>query len=186
MRIRQGAGGVLDCASMANEIERIDAQLISTANGHMFRGLNTTMMFEPAYDTRWLEMEAPTGDMLNHAIARIHTIDLCVMKGNEVVRAAELDVSRALDREGSGKFDGYGDADEGDRQSGRHAEVHVNSLGEIPFEKLGDRDYTTYSCLDSTPIPMTVTHPDGTVEYPEVRQEKSYDPQFIYNSSRMP
>ena len=28
VRIRQGAGGVLDCASMANEIERIDAQLI--------------------------------------------------------------------------------------------------------------------------------------------------------------
>ena len=55
----------------------------------------------------------------------------------------------------------------------------VNSLGEIPFfEKLGDRDYTTYGCLDSTPIPMTVTHPDGTVEYPseagEMRQSSVY------------
>ena len=40
----------------------------------------------------------------------------------------------------------------------KYAEACVAELGEIPFfQKTGDGTYTTYSCMDSTPIPMTVT-----------------------------
>ena len=49
----------------------------------------------------------------------------------------------------------------------KYAEACVAELGEIPFfQKTGDGTYTTYSCMDSTPIPMTVTDAAGTVSSP--------------------
>src|SRR5205085_9321084 len=59
----------------------------------------------------------------------------------------------------------------------------VAQLGEIPFfEKHGDNDYGTYDCLDSTPIPMTITAADGTVKAPQEGTETKCDnPEYIYS-----
>src|SRR5690606_1685731 len=64
-----------------------------------------------------------------------------------------------------------------------YAERCVAELGEIPFfESTGDGTYTTYDCLDSTPIPMTVTEADGTVRTPQSGTEAKCDnPQYIYS-----
>jgi hypothetical protein len=64
-----------------------------------------------------------------------------------------------------------------------YGERCVGELGEIPFfEKTADGEYTTYDCLESTEIPLTVTKPDGTVEKPrEGTVEKCDNPQYIYN-----
>ena len=58
----------------------------------------------------------------------------------------------------------------------------MNNLGEIPFfEKIGEQDYATYSCLDSVPIPTTVTGTDGQVVYPDTKVPVCDAPQFIYS-----
>ena len=183
VRVRNGDTGILDCASMAGQMPRIEERRAPALDGEAFTGPAVDMaMFSPVYDPRWLEEAEPTPEMLAAVEAAVHTIDICVMRGNTVVRKAELDIRRALDRRGTGKFDGYGDANEVISSNTAYAEACVNNLGEIPFfEKIGDKDYTTYSCLDSVPIPTTVTGPDGQVTYPETKVDQCDHPQFIYS-----
>ncbi|MDP6947174.1 MAG: hypothetical protein QF464_23695, partial [Myxococcota bacterium] len=114
------------------------------------------------YDSSWFETDEYTGQPLKgHAdIAAIeatfYTIDICLMDGGTVVRGAEMDINRALDVAGTGKFDGYGDANERIESVAAYAEACVSQMGDIPFfPQIAEGDYETYSCLDSTPIPMT-------------------------------
>ncbi|MBV72388.1 MAG: hypothetical protein CMH52_13775 [Myxococcales bacterium] len=183
-RIRNGSSGRLECGQMLPEIPRIDEQPIASESGDTFLGpMARADMFLDQYNTAFVEALEPTQDMINIALAGTFTIDLCLMNGDQVVRKAELDIRRALDKKGSGKFDGYGDANEEIRSTVAYGEACVNNLGEIPFfEKIADNDYATYNCLDSVPIPMTVTLEDGTKTFPETTQSKCDDPQFIYNS----
>ena len=99
-----------------------------------------------------------------------HTIDLCLMSDSGIIRAAEMDVKRALDRGGTGKFDDYGE-EESIESGVAYAKKCLEELGPIPFfPEIGEGDYATYSCLDSTPIPMTVTDAEGNVTYPSTKQ----------------
>ena len=183
-RIRNGDTGQLDCIQMLPDIPRIDGNAVASDAGDTFAGpVAEAAMFEAQYDTSFVEADEPTADMLQQALAKTYTVDICIMEEGRVVRRAELDIRRALDKKGSGKFDGYGDADEEIRSTVAYGEACINNLGEIPFfEKIGENDYSTYNCLDSVPIPMTVTLEDGTVTYPETKQPTCDNPQFIYNS----
>ena len=65
-------------------------------------------MFDQQYNISFLEAEEPTQAMLDGIVNGLYTIDICLMEGANVLRGAELDIRRALDRKGSGKFDGTG------------------------------------------------------------------------------
>ncbi|MEC9073455.1 MAG: hypothetical protein VX938_13775, partial [Myxococcota bacterium] len=134
------------------------------------------------FDESWLEATGPTADMIAQAQIAFHTIDICLMANGKVIRGAEMDVMRALDRAGTGKFDGYGDPNEQIASVVAYAQACVAQMGEIPFfEPLGEGDYSTYSCLDSVAIPTTVTSPDGEVFLPEEQVSTCDNPQFIYS-----
>ena len=186
IRVRNGGIGVLNCAQETALMNRIDGAPLAPRtpdDGARFDGIFVdSQAFNNPYDDSWLEGE-PTAEMLAAAEAGLWTIDLCLMEEGELVRGAEMDVMRALDRKGTGKFDGYGDADEQISSVSAYAEACVNQLGEIPFfSPLEDGDYTTFSCLDATPIPMTVTDAEGNVTYPEEIQPTCDNPQYIYSS----
>ena len=187
--VRNGPVGVLDCSKMVGSMPRIDMNVLGTGFdgvGQRFEGpFVDPAIFQLNYDSSWLEPNGPTAQQLAEAAAQTYTIDVCVMEGNEVVRGSEMDVQRALDAKGTGKFDGYGDPDEEIRSVTAYAEACVAQLGEIPFfPRVGEAegDYATYNCLDSTPIPMTVTLADGTVLMPEEEVDACDNPQFIYSS----
>lgn len=181
-RVRRGAVGALDCAVDASGIDRIDGRPVEGASGPTFVGPAVDEgIFESPYDTAWLEHAEPTAEMLAAAALGEHVIDVCLVREGAVVAQAELDVRRALDRDGEdGKFDDHGD--ERIASTAAYAERCVAELGEIPFfEPLGDGDYGTYDCLDSVPIPTTVTSPDGTVTHPEEQVAACDEPQYIYS-----
>jgi hypothetical protein len=163
VRVRQGGVGQLNCAAMAPVIPRIDNNSAPDFNGGTaFQGpfVDTSLFLSP-YDNSWLEGPGPTPEMIQYAMDSVYTIDLCLMNGGSVVRGAEMDIRRALDRSGTGKFDGY-DENEEIRSVVAYAKACVYQLGEIPFfEKISEGDYKTYNCLDSTPIPTTVTDANG-------------------------
>ncbi len=185
-RVRQGPVGVLDCSTMLTDADmaRVDTQPIAgMGRGSAYNGpkINPDTMFISVEDLSWVEGE-PTSEQIEAAFNAQHTIDLCLVKGSTVIRAAEMDVKRALDRGGTGKFDDYGEPEL--IESGvAYAKKCLEELGPIPFfPEIGDGDYETYSCLNSTPIPMTVTDDSGNVTYPETKQTQCDKPQFIYSS----
>jgi hypothetical protein len=186
--VRNGPVGVLNCATMVGAMQRIDMNglpSLATTGGQRFEGpFVDPSIFQLNYDSSWLEPQGPTAIQLAEAEAQMHTIDVCVMEGDEVVRGSEMDVQRALDTTGTGKFDGYGDANEEIVSVTAYAEACVAQLGDIPFFPRvgeGEGDYATYNCLDSTPIPTTVTLPDGQVLLPEEQVSACDNPQFIYS-----
>jgi hypothetical protein len=64
----------------------------------------------------------------------------------------------------------------------KYAEACVRDLGEIPFfQKTAEGEYSTYSCLDSTAIPMTVTDETGNVTKPDGEVDTCDKPQYIYS-----
>ncbi len=112
-----------------------------------------------------------------------YLVDVCLMNGSDVTAQLEIDVRRALDRAG-GKNGKYDESDETRIASTvAYGEYCVDELGEIPFfEQVGENDWDTFNCLDATPIPMTVTLADGTVERPTEEREQCDNPQYIYDS----
>jgi len=181
-RVRQGKVGALDCARDIGAIPRIDEVPLLGQDKPTWRGpLTEQRMFEPVYDTTWLELPEPTQEMLDAAAAGDWTIDVCLMKEGKVVQGRAFDIQRALDDAGgNGKFDGEGE--ERIESTVAYAELCVAELGDIPFfKKVGDGDYETYNCLDSTAIPTTVTSTDGTVSHPETEVNKCDNPQYIYS-----
>jgi len=182
VRVRNGYVGQLECAQMADSIPRIDGAGISlSGDGQAFSGPHVDpAVYNNPYNTDWLGHVAPTPEMIHMAQNSAYTVDICIMGGGLVVRQAEMDIRRALDRSTTGKFDGY---DEEEIVSTvAYAEACVSQLGEIPFfPKLADKDYGTFNCLDATPIPTTVTDENGNVTYPEEEVPTCDNPQFIYS-----
>ena len=181
-RLRQGAVGQLDCDSEAAAISRIDEDLIAGAAKPTYAGPEVADdLFASPYDSRWLEAGEPSPEMLAAIAGGEYIIDVCLMGLDGVVQKAEIDLRRALDRAGSnGKFDDSGEARIASTTA--YAEACVGEMGEIPFfPKLADGDYGTYNCLNSTPIPMTVTAADGTVTKPSTQVAVCDNPQYIYS-----
>ena len=181
-RVRQGAPGELSCLSESTAIPRVDPYPVELAAKPTWHGpVATEEMFSNVYTTAWLEGH-PSEEMIAEAKKGNYLIDLCLMGPEGVVRQASVDIMRAKDKAGTdGKFDGYDE--EEIVSTSAYAERCLADLGEIPFfEKIADGDYKTYNCLDSTPIPTTVTKEDGTVEFPETEVSACDNPQFIYSS----
>ena len=68
-----------------------------------------------------------------------------------------------------------------------YGERCVGELGEIPFfEKTGDGEYTTYDCLESTEIPLTVTQRrrHASTKPREGTVSQCDNPQYIYYAVR--
>jgi len=177
-RLRYGASGELDCSRDIASLTRIDG----AKRGVGYEGpLVEASVFQDFYDTSWLESD-PTPEMLAQLAAGFPFIDVCLVTDTKIVAEEEFDPNRALDKTvDNGKADS---PDEEVIRSGEaYAEACVAELGEIPFfKKLGDGDYDTYSCLDSVPVPMSVTSDDGSVAFPTERQNKCDNPQYIYSS----
>ncbi|MCX5745290.1 MAG: PPC domain-containing protein [Proteobacteria bacterium] len=182
VRSRRGTFGTLDCAELATHADALVAATPGDIEGPYVDPALTKAFYGPEWAT------APTPEMLAALKACTDSIiDVCIMNGGDVVRRVERDLFAAWD---AGRKAGLG----GKADDPHSGEVTINSpegygercvaeLGEIPFfEKLGDGSYGTYSCLDSTAIPMTVTHDDGTVDAPQEGTVNQCDnPQYIYS-----
>ena len=171
-----GTSGTLDCA---------DVVAATSADRHVERrrraDASTDPQFlQPFYGPEW-QAEQPTAQMIAEARAGAdRIIDTC-----SSVDAATAQISAAVETDFDVAWDA-GLAASANARCRRHggiartstppssrstrvqkyAEACVAELGEIPFfQKTGDGEYTTYSCMDSTPIPMTVTAADGTVDH---------------------
>ncbi len=192
-RLRIGQVGELDCGADFGAIPQIDGERVASAADPTFEGptMSPDDFATPYNNAAWLD-EEPTADMLAAIADGRALIDVCLMNGASVVAQEELDARRALDRRGqNGKFDG---AEARIASTVAYAQSCIDELGEIPFfPRLNDvtdnedgspgpADYATYNCLDSTPIPTTVTHEDGTVEYPTTSVSQCDNPQYIYSS----
>lgn len=181
VRTRRGKFDTLNCKQQLADLtkldgggERIDGPFVDPA------------LLKPFYGPEW--GSEPTPEMLAAAAAGTDSIiDVCVMDGSKVAMQIEKDLFQAWDEGKKRGLDGKAD----DPNSG---EVQINSpveygercvaeLGEIPFfEKNGDGDYSTYDCLDSTEIPMTITAPDGSVMHPTDGTVNQCDkPEYIYS-----
>jgi hypothetical protein len=168
MRVRQGPVGVLECEQVFGDLERIDSVLLTSDDDKdSFEGLAVDPAIydmQDPYDASWLELDDSGTPLRGHSDiaaveATFHTIDLCLMNADgTLARGAEMDIQRALDVSGTGKFDGYGDANERIVSVTAYAQACIAQMGEIPFfPSISEGDYETFSCLDATPIPMTVT-----------------------------
>ena len=175
-RVRRGSIDELSCASEFGTISRIDNNPLSGQERPTWRGpIVDDSVFTGIYSTEWLETE-PTPEMIAAALEGDYVIDACLMKGTEVVREKSFDIRRALDEPGgNGKFDGEGE--ERIRSSVvAYAEACVTRRSWARFrssKRSADGDYETYNCLDSTPIPTTVTDASGNVAHPEKRGQSS-------------
>ena len=182
-RVRKGALGQLDCARDAAAIERVDGQRFDAPGqpGTSYAGPQVDeALFQPVYDSSWLEMPEPTAEMLARIADGEAFIDVCLMSDDGVVREGEFDIRRALDRTGAnGKADGE---EEVIASTEAYADKCVAELGDIPFfPALGEGDYGTFNCLDATPIPTTVTSAEGQVDRPSTTSSACDNPQYIYS-----
>jgi len=182
VRVRRGKFGVLDCAKLTKEIAAVEGASGSRIDGPFV----DPKLTKPFYGPEWAQ--EPTAEMLAQlADGTDSIIDVCLMDGSDVVAKIERDLFQAWD---AGRKEGLGG--KADDPSGEvrinspleYGERCVNELGEIPFfEKTGDGAYTTYDCLESTAIPMTVTQADGTIKPPlqDGTESACDNPQYIYS-----
>src|SRR5690606_25626490 len=180
--VRRGTFGQLDCKKMATSLTKVEDLSGDRIDGPFVDPALT----EPFYDgPEWLN---PTPEMLEQIkLGTDSIIDLCLMDGSDVVVQMERDLFRAWDdarKQGlGGKADDDTTGEQRINSPVAYGERCVGELGEIPFfEKTGEGEYTTYDCLNSTEIPVTVTKPDGTVEKPREGTVSQCDnPQYIYS-----
>jgi hypothetical protein len=180
-RVRRGSVDDLSCAAEFGAISRIDNNPLSGQDRPTWRGpIVDDSVFSGIYSTEWLESE-PTPEMIAAALEGDYVIDACLMKGTEVVREKSFDIRRALDEPGgNGKFDG--EEEERIRSTVAYAQLCEEELGDIPFfSEIGEGDWETYNCLDSTPIPTTVTDSNGNITRPDKEVDQCDDPQYIYS-----
>jgi hypothetical protein len=183
LRVRNGLPTELDCAAQYGSIDQIQGNEVSDPfpHGPTYEGpVVDEAMFDTPYNTPdWLTME-PTAEMLAAIADGGYVIDVCLMNGPTVVLQDSMDILQALDQLGdNGKYDG--ETEERIASTVAYAEACVAEMGDIPFfPKLADGDYGTYNCLDSTPIPTTVTNDTG-VEFPEAQVGICDNPQYIYS-----
>lgn len=182
-RARRGNFGTLDCARLAQEIAPVE----DTAGKRIDGPVVDNALTKPFYDgPEWMD---PTPDMIAQIATGVDSIiDVCIMDGSKVVRKIERDLFQAWDSARLQGLGGKADDPSGEQRINSpvgYGERCINELGEIPFfEKTGEGEYGTYSCLDSTPIPMTVTGADGSVNAPMspgVTEPKCDNPQYIYS-----
>ena len=180
VRTRRGALATIDCSEVA-KAERLEA-----SGNPVIGPLVDPALTKPFYGPEWAG--DPTPAMLaSLANGTDSIVDVCVMSGSKVVVQVERDLFKAWD---DARANGLG----GKADNVASGEVHINTpqvygvrcvdeLGEIPFfQKQADGTYSTYSCLDSTPIPMTVTAANGSVSAPQSGTVSQCDnPQYIYS-----
>ena len=180
VRARRGTLGTLDCAELADTTEAIPA------NGTTVEGpLVDAALTKPFYGPEWgLE---PTPEMLASLANGVDSIlDVCVLRGDSEAVRVERDLFKAWDDARALGIGGKADNIASGEVMINTAQVYgvrcVDELGEIPFfEKQADGTYSTYNCLESTPIPVTVTRPGG-VDAPQTGTVPACDnPQYIYS-----
>jgi len=183
--VRRGKLGSLDCGALAARIAPI-----ADPSGVMFDGPAVdAALTKPFYGPEWAN--APTPQMLAAVAAGTDSIiDVCVMDGGKVVAQIERDLFQAWDDGKAHRLDGKADEIYSGQVTINSAQGYgvrcIADLGEIPFfTKHDDGTYSTYSCLDSTPVPMTITGADGVVDAPQTGTAAQCDnPQ--YNNSVSP
>ena len=180
-RARRGNFGQLDCAKLATEITPVEETSGESIDGPVVDAALTKSI----YDT--VEWMNPTPAMLAQLKNGVDTIiDVCIMDGGKEVMKIERDLFQAWDEARGQGMGGKADDPSGEQRINSpqaYGERCVSELGEIPFfEKQGEGSYGTYNCLDSTPIPMTVTADDGSVSAPQSGTVGVCDnPQYIYS-----
>jgi hypothetical protein len=194
LRLRRGHFGHLDCQDVVETTSAIDA-----SSGGADLTVTDAEFLKPFYGPEW-QAEQPTSEMIAAARAGVdRIIDTCIVgSSGEITSAVETDFDVAWDaglaaaaqarrlQSGAGVGAGAHPLDTTTEQPihsvQKYAEACIADLGEIPFfQKTGDGTYTTYSCMDSTPIPMTVTDASGHVESPAGEVDKCDKPQYIYS-----
>ena len=186
LRLRRGHFGHLDCTDVVQTTTPVDPSAAELT-------VTDPQFLQPFYGPEW-QAEQPTPEMIAAARAGVdRIIDTCIVDGSgEVTAAVETDFDVAWDaglaaaanarRHGAGPRPLDGTTEQPIHSVQKYAEACVAELGEIPFfQKTGDGTYTTYSCMDSTPIPMTVTDASGHVDSPAGTVDKCDKPQYIYS-----
>jgi hypothetical protein len=182
VQVRRGSFNKLDCKTMVQSLTKVE----DTSGDRIDGPFVDPSLTKPFYDgPEWMD---PTPQMLEQVkLGTDSIIDVCLMDGSDVVVQMERDLFQAWDdarRQGiGGKAD---DPDSGEQMINSpqaYGERCVAELGEIPFfEKTGDGEYSTYDCLNSTEIPMSVTKADGSVDKPRDGTVSACDqPQYIYS-----
>ncbi len=181
IRARRGSFGVLDCAKLTTEISGISGASGDRIDGPAIDPALTKAFYGPEWAGE------PTPEMLEQVKLGVDSIiDVCLMKGDEVVYKVERDLFQAWDKARKQGLGGKADDPSGEQRINSpeaYGERCVAELGEIPFfEKTGEGEYSTYDCLNSTAIPMTVTAADGSVSAPqEGTVPKCDNPEYIYS-----
>lgn len=182
VQARRGNFGTLDCTQLAQQIAPVE-----DASGESIDGpLVDPKLTKPFYGPEWGHGN-PTPEMLASLANGVDSIiDVCIMDGTKIVKQIERDLFQAWDQARKQGVGGKADDPSGEVRINSPVEYGVRcvaELGEIPFfEKLGEQEYSTYNCLESTPIPMTVTKPDGSIEAPMEGTKPACDnPQYIYD-----
>jgi hypothetical protein len=179
-RVRRGSYHQLDCKQLSKELEALDG------DGERIEGpFVDPALTKPFYGPEWAGQ--PTAEMIAQlAKGTDSIIDVCVMDGDSVTIQLERDLFQAWDAGRKQGVGGKADDPSGEQtinSAQAYGERCVAELGEIPFfEKTGDGEYSTYDCLESTEIPMTITDANGNVDKPmEGEVAKCDKPQYIYS-----
>ncbi|HEY4057357.1 MAG TPA: PPC domain-containing protein [Kofleriaceae bacterium] len=181
-RARRGSFGTLDCGGMVADGS---GQKVDGNNGRNDGPIVDQALTKAFY--KGVEWMNPTPEMIAAAQAgNIDSIiDVCIMDGDKVVWQKETDLFAAWDAAKGKGIGGKADDPSGEQtltSPVAQAERCVDQMGEIPFfEKTADGDYTTYSCMDSTPIPMTITEGGNTQAPQSGNVNKCDNPQYIYS-----
>ncbi len=180
-RARRGNFGTLDCAKLAQEVEPLE----ETSGENIDGPVVDIALTKSVYDSpAWLN---PTPDMIAKLSGGTDSIiDLCIMDGDQEIVKIERDLFQAWDEARGQGLGGKADDPSGEQRINSpvaYGERCVAELGEIPFfTKEAEGSYSTYNCLDSTPIPMTATAANGTVNAPQEGTLSQCDnPQYIYS-----
>ena len=180
IRTRRGKYDQLDCSKLSTEIQA-SADL---SDNVLYGPVVDSALTDQFYDNPLWAVE-PTPEMLAQIpLGTDSIIDVCIMDGTKITFQKEMDLFAAWDNARNEGVGGKADDPSGEvaiNSVTKYAERCVAELGEIPFfKKLADGKYETYDCLNSTPIPMTVTE-NGTTNNPQQTVDKCDNPQYIYS-----
>lgn len=186
LRLRRGHYGALDCNELIASTPPVDTS--SGAADLVGPAVDDPAFLKSFYGPEWAA--PPTSDMIAAAEAGVdRIIDTCVTRAGAIEVHVETDfdvawdagVARTAQRRARGVV-ALDTTEQPIHSVQKYAEKCVAELGEIPFfTKTGDGTYTTYSCMDSTPIPMTVTDGSGNVTKPDGQVDRCDKPQYIYS-----
>jgi hypothetical protein len=181
-RVRRGSFGALDCAADAGALTAVTDSGKTLLTGPAVDPALTRQFYGPEWASE------PTPEMLAQlALGTDSVIDVCLFDGDTVVQRIEADLFQTWDRSARRDTTGTIRKDEPETRINSAQEYGVRcvgELGEIPFFQptATAGEYSTFNCLDATPVPMTVTAADGTVTSPDRSVSKCDKPQYIYSS----